>query len=61
MRVLILEYNYNYTKGCINICDNLCFQRFSKNHVKSQTHTKIIRKTINDFKSVFTIKEGLLL
>ena len=27
-----------------NICDNLCIQRFQKNHLKSKTHTKNIRK-----------------
>ena len=27
-----------------NICDNICIERFYKNHLKSQTHTKNIRK-----------------
>ena len=26
-----------------NICDILCIQRFYKNHLKSQSHTNIIR------------------
>ena len=27
-----------------DVCDNLCIERFSKNHLKSQTHTKNYRK-----------------
>ena len=27
-----------------HICDNLCIQRFYKNHLKSQTHINNIRK-----------------
>ena len=27
-----------------NICDNLCIERFYKNHLESQRHTKNIRK-----------------
>ena len=26
------------------VCDNLCIQRYYKNHLKSQTHTNSIRK-----------------
>ena len=27
-----------------SICDKLCIERFYKNHLKSKTHTNIIRK-----------------
>ena len=27
-----------------NVCDNLCFERYYKNHLKSQTHMNNIRK-----------------
>ena len=27
-----------------DICDNLCVERFYKNHLKSPTHSNIIRK-----------------
>ena len=27
-----------------NVCDNLCIQRFYKNHLKSETHINIIHK-----------------
>ena len=27
-----------------DVCDNLCIQRFYKNHLKSQTHINNIRK-----------------
>ena len=27
-----------------DICDELCKERYCKNHLKSQTHTNIIRK-----------------
>ena len=27
-----------------HICDNLCIERFYKNHLKSRTHTNNIRK-----------------
>ena len=27
-----------------NVCDNLCIQRYYKNHLKSQTHINNIRK-----------------
>ena len=30
-----------------NICDKLCIERFYKNHLKSQTHTNIIRTKTN--------------
>ena len=33
------EYRLNF-----NICDNLCIEPFYENHLKSQTHTIIIRK-----------------
>ena len=28
-----------------DVCDNLCIQRFYKNHLKSQTHINNIRET----------------
>ena len=28
-----------------NVCDNLCIQRYNKNHLKSQTHINNIHKT----------------
>ena len=30
-----------------NICDNLCIQRFYKNHPKSKTHINNLRKIEN--------------
>ena len=27
-----------------NMCDKLCIERFYRNHIKSQSHTNIIRK-----------------
>ena len=27
-----------------DVCDNLCIERFFKNHLKSKTHTNSIRK-----------------
>ena len=27
-----------------DVCDNLCIERFYKNHLKSQTHINIFRK-----------------
>ena len=32
-----------YPVYCI-VCDNLCKERYYKNHLKSRTHTNIIRK-----------------
>ena len=32
-----------YRVSC-NICDKLCIERFYKNHLKSQTHIKNVRK-----------------
>ena len=32
-----------YRVYCI-ICDELCIERFYKNHLKSRTHTKTLRK-----------------
>ena len=33
------EYRVHY-----NFCDKLCIERFYKNHLKSQTHTKIHKR-----------------
>ena len=33
----------DYRKYC-NVCVKICVERFFKNHLKSQTHTNIIRK-----------------
>ena len=30
-----------------NVCDNLCIQRYYKNHLKSHTHINNIRKIEN--------------
>ena len=32
---------------CCDVCDNLCIERFYKNHLKSQNHINIIRKREN--------------
>ena len=34
----LCEWSYS------EICDKLCIQRFYRNHLKSQTHTNIIRE-----------------
>ena len=31
-------------RGYCTICDNLCIERFYKNHLKSKTHTNNIRR-----------------
>ena len=41
-QVFYREYG-EYIVYC-NICDNLCIERFYKNHLKSQTHNSNIRK-----------------
>ena len=37
---------YSHSYECIycGVCDNLCIERFYKNHLKSQTHINNIRK-----------------
>ena len=37
-----------------NFCDKLCIERFYKNHLKSRTHTNIIRKR-EQLKKLFQI------
>ena len=37
-----------------DVCDNLCIQRYYKNHLKSQTHIKNIRK-IEDVNKSFKV------
>ena len=32
-----------------NTCDNLCIERFYKNHLKSQTHTNNKKKDFKEF------------
>ena len=41
--VVYCEDDGEYRVYC-NICDSLCIERFYKNHLKSQTHIKNIRK-----------------
>ena len=36
---------------CCDICDNLCIERFYKNHLKSQTHNNNQHKKIISNKS----------
>ena len=42
--VIYCEDDGEYRLDC-EICDNLCIERFYKNHLKSQTHTNTIHKT----------------
>ena len=41
--VIYCEDDGEYRVYC-DICDNLCIQRFYKNHLKSKTHLNNIRK-----------------
>ena len=41
--VIYCEDDGEYRVYC-DICDNLCIQRFYKNHLKSKTHINNIRK-----------------
>ena len=41
--IIYCEDDGEYRVYC-DICDNLCIQRFYKNHLKSKTHLNIIRK-----------------
>ena len=41
--VLYCEDDGEYRVYC-DICDNLCIERFYKNHLKSQTHINNIHK-----------------
>ena len=41
--VIYCEDDGEYRVYC-DVCDNLCIQRFYKNHLKSQTHLNNIRK-----------------
>ena len=41
--VIYCEDDGEYRVFC-DICDNLCIQRFYKNHLKSKTHLNNIRK-----------------
>ena len=43
LQAVYCEDDGEYTVYC-NICDNLCIERFNKNHLKSQTRNNIIRK-----------------
>ena len=39
------------------VCDNLCIQRFSENHLKSRTHTNNIHKRQQLKKSIQIISQ----
>ena len=41
--VIYCEDDGEYRVYC-DVCDNLCIQRFYKNHLKSKTHLNNIRK-----------------
>ena len=41
--IIYCEDDGEYRVYC-NVCDNLCIQRYYKNHLKSQTHINNIRK-----------------
>ena len=41
--VIYCEDDGEYRVYC-DVCDNLCIERFYKNHLKSQTHMNNIRK-----------------
>ena len=41
--IIYCEDDGEYRAYC-DICDNLCIQRFYKNHLKSKTHINHIRK-----------------
>ena len=41
--VIYCEDDGKYRVYC-DVCDNLCIQRFYKNHLKSKTHINNIRK-----------------
>ena len=47
--VIICEDDGKYRVYC-NIYDKLCIARYYKNHLKSQTHTKIKHERENYFK-----------
>ena len=42
-QVIYCKDDGEYRVYC-ELCDNLCIERFYKNHLKSKTHTKVIRK-----------------
>ena len=42
-QLVIFCEDYEYRVYC-HICDKLCIEQFCKNHLKSRTHTSIIRK-----------------
>ena len=45
--VLYCHEDDEYRVYC-GVCDNLCIQRFYKNHLKSQTHINNKHKTISN-------------
>ena len=40
-----------------DVCDNLCIERFYKNHLKSKTHINSIRKRKHLIKSIQIISQ----
>ena len=51
--VIYCEDDGEYRVYC-DICDNLCIQRFYKNHLKSKTHLNNIRK-IEEINKAFEV------
>ena len=41
---LVLYCDDNEYRIYCDVCDKLCIEQFYKNHLKSRTHTNIIRK-----------------
>ena len=41
---LVIPCDDNEYRVYCDVCDNLCIERFFKNHLKSQTHLNNIRK-----------------
>ena len=50
--VIYCEDDGEYRVYC-DVCDNLCIERFYKNHLKSQTHMNNIRKK-KSISNIFT-------
>ena len=41
----VIYCEYGEFRVYLNICDELCIERYLKNHLKSKTHTNNIRQT----------------
>ena len=42
---LVIYYEDGEYRVYCDVCDNLCIQRYYKNHLKSKSHINNIRKT----------------